>query len=252
MAKRGPHQRRVRPAKVVSGDLYSYDTVLAAHGLGPLAGTDEAGRGACAGPLVVAAVVLPDGSRRRDRVKGLADSKALTPAVREEVYSEVVAKATAWVAVVVDRVEVDRGGVHRANVCGMRRALARLDVPFQYALTDGFPIKGLHVPSLAVWKGDAVSASIAAASVIAKVTRDRIMRDLDQQFPDYGFAIHKGYITPAHTAAMRAYGPCEEHRQSFANVAALLGRDTSGLTVVEDDAISNEVAAEDVRTPMSA
>lgn len=197
--------------------LYAYERALARAGLTPVAGADEAGRGACAGPLVVAAVVLPEG--RRGEVPGLADSKLLTPAARDRVYDEVVARAVSWSAVVVPSEEVDRCGLHVSNVEGMRRALMRLDAVPAYVLTDGFPVAGLPAPGLAVWKGDRVSASIAAASVVAKVTRDRLMVALHERYPAYDFAGHKGYVTPTHNAALDAHGPCPEHRFSYVNVA---------------------------------
>ena len=196
--------------------LYGYERALARRGLWPVAGADEAGRGACAGPLVVAAVILPDG--KRGQVPGLADSKLLTPLARERVYAQVVRRAAAWTAVVIPPQEVDRRGLHVCNVIGMRRALAQLEVTPSYILTDGFPIPGLDVPGLAVWKGDRVAGCIAAASVVAKVTRDRIMTRLHAQFPAYGFDEHKGYSTPEHQAALHAHGPCPEHRFSYVNV----------------------------------
>ena len=115
--------------------------------------------------------------------------------------------------------DVDRIGLHVCNIEGMRRALARLDVTPAYVLTDGFPIRGLPAPGLAVWKGDRVSASIAAASVVAKVTRDRIMARLHERWPSYDFLGHKGYVTPVHNAALDEHGPCAEHRFSYINVA---------------------------------
>jgi ribonuclease HII len=199
------------------GGLYAYEKALERAGLTPVAGADEAGRGACAGPLVVAAVVLPTG--RRGQVPGLADSKLLTPAARDRVHDEVLKRAAAWSVVVVPAQEVDRIGLHVCNVEGMRRALAQLAVAPSYVLTDGFPVRGLPAPGLAVWKGDRVSASIAAASVLAKVTRDRIMAGLHEQFPHYDFLGHKGYVTPVHNAALDAHGPCAEHRFSYVNVA---------------------------------
>jgi ribonuclease HII len=210
---------RALPRFVVrrEGGLYAYERALARAGLTPVAGADEAGRGACAGPLVVAAVVLPAGAR--GQVPGLADSKLLTAAARERVYDEVVRRAVSWSAVVIPPGEVDRVGLHVSNVAGMRRALARLTASPAYVLTDGFPVAGLPAPGLAVWKGDRVSASIAAASVIAKVTRDRIMAGLQQRFPSYDFAGHKGYVTPVHNAELDAVGPCPEHRFSYVNVA---------------------------------
>jgi ribonuclease HII len=196
--------------------LYGYERALARRGLTPVAGTDEAGRGACAGPLVVAAVVLPPGAR--GQVPELADSKLLTPLARERVYAQVLRRAVAWSAVVIPAAEVDRIGLHVANVTGMRRALAQLSVSPSYVLTDGFPVPGLDVPGLAVWKGDRVAACIAAASVVAKVTRDRLMTALHDRFPAYDFATHKGYVTPEHQAALLAHGPCPEHRFSYVNV----------------------------------
>jgi ribonuclease HII len=203
--------------------LYGYERALARRGLWPVAGADEAGRGACAGPLVVAAVVLPDG--KRGQVPGLADSKLLTPLARERVYTQVVRRALAWSVVVIPPQEVDRRGLHVCNVIGMRRALARLEVKPAYVLTDGFPVPGLDVPGLAMWKGDRVSGCIAAASVIAKVTRDRIMTALHEHFPSYGFDEHKGYATPEHQDALRTHGPCPEHRFSYINVRGSLIRE---------------------------
>src|SRR3954449_6231818 len=184
--------------------LYGYERALRRVGLEPVAGVDEAGRGACAGPLVAAAVVLPDG--KRGQVPGLADSKLLTPLARERVYTQVVRRALAWSVVVIPPQEVDRRGLHVSNVIGMRRALAQLDVKPAYVLTDGFPVPGLDVPGLAMWKGDRVSGCIAAASVIAKVTRDRIMTALHEHWPHYAFDEHKGYATPEHQAALREHG----------------------------------------------
>ena len=197
--------------------LYALERTLRRRGFTTVAGADEAGRGACAGPLVIAAAVLPPG--RRGEVPELADSKLLTAAARDRVYAEVVARASAYAVVVVPADEVDRRGLHRSNLDGMRRALAALDPAPTYALTDGFRVDGLGVPGLAVPKGDRVAACIAAASVLAKVTRDRIMLDLHERFPDYGFDVHKGYITDTHSAALDCHGPCSEHRMRFVNVA---------------------------------
>ncbi|MDQ1702811.1 MAG: ribonuclease [Frankiaceae bacterium] len=196
--------------------LWGYERALARQGLLPIAGADEAGRGACAGPLVAAAVVLPDG--KRGQVPGLADSKLLTPLARERAYAEIVDRAVTWHAVVISTAEVDRLGLHVANVLALRSAVAHLNVDPSYVLLDGFPVPGLQAPSLAVWKGDRVAACVAAASVIAKVTRDRLMVELHERFPEYDFATHKGYITPEHSAALERHGPCVEHRQRFVNV----------------------------------
>jgi ribonuclease HII len=199
--------------------LWACEGALRRRGFDPIAGADEAGRGACAGPLVIAACMLPDG--QRGQVPGLADSKLLTPASRERVYDQVVRRALAWSVVIVPAGEVDSRGLHVSNIEGMRRAFAALDPAASYALTDGFPVAGLGTPGLAVPKGDATIACIAAASVIAKVTRDRIMVGMHEVWPQYDFATHKGYVTPGHAAALAAHGPCAEHRFSYVNIRRL-------------------------------
>ena len=196
--------------------LAAYENVLARAGLTPVAGVDEAGRGACAGPLVVAAVVLDSATIRR--MPGLADSKLLTPEERDTAYGQVMRWALDWNVLAIPAPEVDRRGLHVSNVEGMRRALAGLRRRPGYVLTDGFPVRGLATPALAVWKGDQVTASVAAASILAKVTRDRMMVELDESYPCYGFARHKGYSTPEHMSALCAWGPCPEHRYSYTNV----------------------------------
>jgi ribonuclease HII len=197
--------------------IFALERALQRRGFAAVAGADEAGRGACAGPLVVAAAILP--ANRRGEVPELADSKLLTAAARERVYGEVVARAQSYAVVVIPAEEVDRRGIHVCNLAGMRRALAALTTHPDYVLTDGFGVPGLGAPGLAVWKGDRVAACIAAASVVAKVTRDRIMVELDQKYPGYGFADHKGYSTDEHMAALAEQGPCPEHRFSYVNVA---------------------------------
>ena len=201
--------------------IYGYERALRRHGLEPVAGVDAAGRGACAGPLVAGAAILPPG--KAGIVPGLADSKLLTAAARERCYEQVVRRALAWSVVVVSQEECDRLGMHVANVEALRRAVAKLAVPPSYVLTDGFPVDGLGVPGLAVWKGDRVAACVAAASVLAKVTRDRIMLDLDEQWPAYDFKTHKGYITATHTAALEEHGPSPIHRMRFVNVRRAAG-----------------------------
>jgi ribonuclease HII len=199
-----------------NGGLNSYERVLARAGLAPVIGIDEAGRGACAGPLVVAAVTL-----RASRVAGLtelADSKALTAQARNRAYDQVMRAALDWSVVTIPAADIDRLGLHVCNVAGMRRALARLSARPGYVLTDGFPVRGLAAPALAMWKGDQVAACVAAASVVAKVTRDALMCDLGDEFPEYGFSRHKGYSTRSHMQALAEHGPCREHRRSFVNV----------------------------------
>lgn len=196
------------------------EQLLTSAGISPIAGVDEAGRGACAGPLVIASVVLRDPFAPELAV--VRDSKEITENKRDAVFELIQDIAAAISVVIVPAAEVDARGVHAANLDGMRRAVQGLSIEPAYVLTDGYAIEGLGLPNLAVWKGDQVVVSISAASVVAKVTRDRIMRELDKDFPHYGFAGHKGYITAAHTKALNEHGPCAEHRTSFANVAALI------------------------------
>jgi ribonuclease HII len=156
-------------------------------------------------------------------VPGLADSKLLTPAVRERVYGEIVARALAWSVVIIPVEDLDERGMHVTNIEALRRAVSMLDPGPDYVLTDGFPVSGLAQPNLAVWKGDRVAACVAAASVLAKVTRDRIMRELDVAWPAYDFKTHKGYITDVHAAALAAHGPSPVHRMRFVNVRRAAG-----------------------------
>ncbi|HEX6151115.1 ribonuclease HII [Nocardioides sp.] len=201
--------------------LYGYERALRRVGIEPIAGVDEAGRGACAGPLVAGAAILPPG--RLGTVPGLADSKLLTEKARERCYQQILKRATAWSVVAISSEECDRLGMHVANVEALRRAVALLEVPPAYVLTDGFPVDGLGTPGLAIWKGDRVAACIAAASVLAKVTRDRIMTGLHDRYPSYDFKTHKGYITDVHAEALTRHGPCPEHRMRFVNVRRAAG-----------------------------
>jgi ribonuclease HII len=196
------------------------ESLLIDSGITPLAGVDEAGRGACAGPLVIASVVLADPFA--PELAKVRDSKDVSEAEREKLFDVVTSAALAVSVIIVPAAEVDSRGVHAANLDGMRRAVQGLSVTPSYVLTDGYAIEGLAIPNVAVWKGDQVVTCISAASIIAKVTRDRAMRELDLTYPDYGFAKHKGYITKVHTEALQEHGPCIEHRRSFANIAALL------------------------------
>ena len=210
------------PRRRVTGSddsLFRYERALHRSGFMGIAGVDEAGRGACAGPLVIGAAILDVTSTRTVRTLAeLGDSKQLTAAARERVYDRVTKNAISWATVIVPPDEVDRIGLHVANIEGMRRALARLDSDVDYVLSDGFAVPGLPVPNLGVWKGDQVCGCVSAAGVLAKVTRDRIMVELDEQWPSYGFAIHKGYVTSMHRAALAEFGPSPVHRQSFAPV----------------------------------
>ena len=192
------------------------EAAVSRRGLGPAAGVDEAGRGCCAGPLVVAACVL--GDRLHPELADLDDSKKLSPATRERLHDAVMRRAVAMSVVVIDPEHIDARGIHRCNLEGMRRAVAGLDPSPGFVFTDGFAVDGLGCQSTAVIGGDAVVASIAAASVLAKVTRDRIMVDLDSRYPGYGFASHKGYGTARHVRAIEELGPSDIHRMSYANV----------------------------------
>jgi len=225
--------------------LSAYELVLGRAGLGPVAGIDEAGRGASAGPLVVAAVVLDPASIKR--MPGLADSKLLSPQAREDVYAEVLRWALDWHVVVISASQIDALGLHVCNVAGMRRAFAGLRAQPGYVLTDGFPVPGLGAPALAVWKGDRVTASVAAASVVAKVSRDRMMRDLHERYPRYGFDQHKGYNTDEHERALAEHGPCPVHRYSFVNVNRVAAR---AVPVPAEPA--DPVAAMDLLDPEAA
>ena len=185
---------------------------LRARGFARIAGIDEAGRGPLAGPVVAAAVVLPV----RFRHGTLNDSKQLSARQRERIYAELIARGDlAWACAVVSHEEVDRINILRATHLAMQRAAEQLAPPPDHVLIDGLPVRGFPIAQTALVKGDALSLSIAAASVFAKVTRDRLMTELDAQFPHYGFAQHKGYGTALHLARLRTHGPCPIHRRSF-------------------------------------
>jgi len=196
------------------------EQTLLKAGIKNIAGVDEAGRGPCAGPLVLASVILKDPLSKA--LKEVRDSKELSEAKREELFDVVIDNSLAYSIIEVSVYEIDTIGLHKCNIEGMRRAINALEVTPDYVLTDGYPIPGLTTPNLAVWKGDQVAISISAASILAKVYRDRIMIKLDKEFPKYGLANHKGYITASHTAAIKEFGVLPIHRKSFANIAAIL------------------------------
>ena len=189
-----------------------------------IAGIDEAGRGPLAGPVVVAAVVFAPG---RTPINGLDDSKQLGHERRESLYPRIIERALAWKIVFVEADEIDRRNIFQATMHGMRRALEGVMPMAQYARIDGNKLPpGLPCPAEAIIGGDASDRAIMAASILAKVARDRHMQVLHQRYPDYGFDVHKGYPTPFHREALARVGPCPEHRRSFAPVrAALQSRD---------------------------
>jgi len=198
------------------------ESTLIASGIKQIAGVDEAGRGPCAGPLVVAAVILKDPFS--PELAEVRDSKELSEALREKLFDVVIEQALSYSIIEISVEEIDSFGLHKSNLEGMRRAINSLDVVPDYVLTDGYAIEGLAIPNLAVWKGDQVAVSISAASILAKVYRDRELIKLDAKFPGYGLAKHKGYITATHTKALGELGVTEIHRKSFANIAAIINK----------------------------
>ena len=181
------------------------------EGLGQVCGIDEAGRGPLAGPVCAAAVILPPDWEP----EGLDDSKKLTPARREALYEEITHSALSWSVAFASEKEIDEVNILQATFLAMRRALEGLERRPDFALVDGNRDPGLGIPTRCEIKGDGRYACIAAASVLAKVSRDRLMDEMDARYPQYGFLRHKGYPTKAHYAALEEYGPCPIHRRSF-------------------------------------
>ena len=196
------------------------EKTLLASGLNKIAGCDEAGRGPCAGPLVIAAVILKFPLAKP--LEEIRDSKVLTEIKREELFDHIIELAQDYSIIEISNEEIDAQGLHHSNLEGMRRAINTLSLTPEYVLTDGYSIPGLDMPSLSVWKGDQVAVSVGAASILAKVYRDRIMIELDKKYPGYGFAGHKGYITKTHTDAIKELGVLPIHRKSFSNIAEII------------------------------
>ena len=230
---------------------FRHERKLRAIGVSTIAGIDEAGRGALAGPVVAAAVVLPEKFRHRR----LNDSKQLAPERREEIYHELIGgSAIAWSVGIVDSIEIDAINILRATHKAMRIAIEGLSLKPDHVLIDGLPVTPFPLPQTAIVDGDCFSLSIAAASVIAKVTRDTIMREFCERFPHYCFSQHKGYGTELHLIKLHEHGPCPIHRRSFEPVAQPLfafaartsatwdsGRE-SGLPVPETERIQNSLS----------
>ena len=192
-------------------DLWVYEREAFAGGVKLVCGVDEAGRGPLAGPVCAAAVILPPGIG----IPGLNDSKKLTDKKRRELYDVITAQAVSYGIAFASEQEIDEINILQATFLAMQRAMEKLDPAPELALIDGNRAKDFGLPVRTIVGGDGLSASIAAASILAKVTRDRLMEEYDAQYPQYGFAVHKGYGTKRHYEALHAFGPCPIHRQSF-------------------------------------
>ncbi len=192
------------------------EIALQSRGIFRIAGIDEAGRGPLAGPVAAAAVILP----KNYHCPGLDDSKKISPSKRQILYQQITNHPDiSWAVATADREEIDRLNILQATHLAMRRAVEALSPLPDHCLIDGLPVKNFPIPHDGIIKGDGLSLSIAAASIIAKVTRDWIMFELDQEFPQFGFAKHQGYGTKMHLEALRIHGPCCQHRRSFKPVA---------------------------------
>jgi ribonuclease HII len=207
-------------ARAIQTDRFEFERVLWAQGVTRVAGVDEAGRGPLAGPVVAAAAILPakwDKTGLPRELEGLNDSKQLTKTQREKFFAFLTSCCEVEFAVAeIDAAQIDKINILCATHRAMNEALAKLSPQPQHALVDGWPVRTMRVQQTAIVKGDARSYSIAAASVLAKVTRDGLMLEFDRRWPVYGFAEHKGYGTARHFAALAAHGPCPIHRRSFA------------------------------------
>lgn len=200
--------------------MYARETAYYNEGMYHVAGIDEAGRGPVAGPVMIAAVILPP----YWECAGLNDSKKVPPARRDALYDRIMAEAVAVSCIAKSEQDIDELDIYHATMKGMYEAVQGLSVPAEAVLVDAMPLHDLTVPHESIVHGDSVSASIAAASIIAKVTRDRLMMKYDALYPQYGFAVHKGYLTQRHIDAIHAYGPCPIHRRSFEPIKSWKGR----------------------------
>ncbi|MDD4343043.1 MAG: ribonuclease HII [Eubacteriales bacterium] len=198
--------------------LYHFEREIKSQGYQIIAGTDEAGRGPIAGPVVAASVVLPEGLFLKD----LNDSKKVSPGKREKLYDEIIEKCLCFGIKVIDNDEIDRINILQSSCLAMKLAIEGMDILPDFVLVDGLKNKLLTIPQLPLVKGDSKSASIAAASILAKVYRDRIMDEYDKLYPEYGFATHKGYPTKKHIQAVKDYGVLKIHRKTFTPISILL------------------------------
>ena len=199
----------------------TYEHALVKAGLGPVAGVDEAGRGACCGPMAIAACILP--AKPIHPLDRLTDSKKLSPTMRERLFPIIKDCAESWSVILIPAADIDKYVIQAMNIAGMRRAVGALDHHPHYVLTDAMRVDGLTQPHLPIIGGDSAARCIAAASVLAKVTRDRYMCDLAERYPGYGLDKHKGYGTAQHIDAVRLHGGTPEHRYTYRNVAEAVG-----------------------------
>lgn len=204
-------------------NLYKYEENLYDLGFHSICGVDEAGRGPLAGPVCVAACILPEFIR----IEGLNDSKKLSEKKRESLYKEIIKSAIAYNVVFIYENEIDELNIYQATKKGMLEAIEGLKIPADYALIDAMPLSELKLPHDSIVHGDALSASIAAASILAKVTRDHYMDKMDIKYPNYGFKNHKGYGTRLHMEALEKYGPCKIHRKTFYPVSKYFSKQLS-------------------------
>ncbi len=204
-------------------NLYKYEENLYDLGFHSICGVDEAGRGPLAGPVCVAACILPEFIR----IEGLNDSKKLSEKKREALYKEIIKSAIAYNVVFIYENEIDELNIYQATKKGMLEAIEGLKIPADYALIDAMPLSELKLPHDSIVHGDALSASIAAASILAKVTRDHYMDKMDIKYPNYGFKNHKGYGTRLHMEALEKYGPCKIHRKTFYPVSKYFSKQLS-------------------------
>ena len=200
--------------------MYDYEEALYQKGLMAICGTDEAGRGPLAGPVVAGAVILDP----KYRIEGLNDSKQLSAKKREFLAIEIKKHALAYAVAFVNEAEIDRINIYQASRLAMTQAIAALGIRPDFILSDAMPLPDIQIPYLAIIKGDALSASIGAASILAKVARDAYMTAMAKQYPAYGFDIHKGYPTPRHLAALETFGPCPIHRVTYRPVKEAITR----------------------------
>lgn len=211
-------------------NLYQYEEQLEDLGIKYIAGVDEVGRGPLAGPVVVAAVILP----LNLRIKGINDSKKLSLKKRNELYKIILNEAIAVNVSFIDERVIDEINIYEATKKGMLEAISGLKIKPEHVLIDAMPLRELAIPHTSIIHGDALSASIGAASIIAKVTRDEYMDKMDIKYPNYGFKHHKGYCTKEHLEALEKYGPCEIHRKSFAPVKKFYTKQLT-LDLFEED-----------------